>query len=274
LIVNGDDLGRSDSNTRGIIEGYRTGILTSTSIVAAGTVFDLGVSLATANPGLGVGVHLVLHEYPPCADPATIPTLVRPDGSFFTMGACFRRLTLGQFDERDVRREWEAQVRKVLEAGIRPTHLDGHCHIHAHPRLAKVLVDVAATFGVPAARLPSESLLGGSCRSAQRYLETMLINSACWRSKATWGGRLRHPEYFFGFKQGGHISPRVFESVAASLRPGVSELMVHPGLTNDDRPYNNGYDWQGDLATMRSYSKEECQRRFGVQLVSYRDAWN
>lgn len=72
LIVNGDDLGRSESNTRGIIEGHRSGIVTSTSIVANGLAFDLAVNVAHENPGLGVGVHLFLLEYRPVANPRDI----------------------------------------------------------------------------------------------------------------------------------------------------------------------------------------------------------
>ena len=70
------------------------------------------------------------------------------------------------------------------------------------------------------------------------------------------------------------MNTQVFEAIAVALRPGVSELMVHPGITNDDRPYNNGYDWMGDLTGMTTYTKGDCQSRFGLQLVSYREAWS
>jgi hypothetical protein len=66
---------------------------------------------------------------------------------------------------------------------------------------------------------------------------------------------------------------RVFVRIAGALKPGVSELLVHPDITNDDRPYDNGYDWIGDLTAMTTCTKEECQRHFGLQLVTYRDAW-
>ena len=274
LIVNGDDLGRSESNTRGIIEGHRSGIVTSTSIVANGPSFDMAVRLAHENPGLGIGVHLFLHEYRPIANARDIPTLVRHDGSFYPQVSCFGRITLRQVSLKEIRREWEAQVQRILEVGIRPTHLDGHCHIHAHPALAGLVAEIAATFHIPATRMPSESLTRGSCRSVQRYLEAVLLDCACWRTRATWKRRLRFPDSFSGFMQGGRMNRRILETMAASLAPGVSELMVHPGISNDDRPFNLGYDWRGDLATMTTYTREQFERRFGVRLVSYREAWN
>jgi predicted glycoside hydrolase/deacetylase ChbG (UPF0249 family) len=72
LIVNGDDFGRSEGLTRGVVEAHVRGILTSTSIVAASHHFDLAVSLAKQHPELGVGVHLVIDEYEPLSPPGGI----------------------------------------------------------------------------------------------------------------------------------------------------------------------------------------------------------
>ena len=71
--MSGDDFGRSESVTRGVIEAHQRGILTSASLVAGGPAFDLAAELALAHPDLGVGVHLTLDEYAPVADPGEIP---------------------------------------------------------------------------------------------------------------------------------------------------------------------------------------------------------
>jgi chitin disaccharide deacetylase len=274
LIVNGDDLGRTESNTRGIVEGYRRGIVTSTSIVANGPAFDLAVRLAAENPGLAVGVHLALQEYPPVLDPHEIPTLVGTDGRFHSMAATFRRALAGRIRLDDVRREWQAQVQKVVDQGLRPTHLDGHCHCHAHPAFAEAVVAVAARFRIPSARLPREALGRVSGFRARRYLEKAGLHWACGRTAASWKGRLAFPAAFHGFMEGGRMTAAALESIAARLRPGVSELMVHPGITNDDRPFDNGYDWTGDLDAVTRYDKPAFERRFGVRLVSHREAWS
>jgi predicted glycoside hydrolase/deacetylase ChbG (UPF0249 family) len=39
----------------------------------------------------------------------------------------------GKFGLREVRREMETQITRVLDAGVRPTHLDSHQHIHLLP---------------------------------------------------------------------------------------------------------------------------------------------
>ncbi len=57
LIVNADDLGWTDGVNRGILDAFRGGIVTSTSLLANGMAFVGGVKAAKSAPGLGVGVH-------------------------------------------------------------------------------------------------------------------------------------------------------------------------------------------------------------------------
>ena len=64
---------------------------------------------------------------------------------------------------------------------------------------------------------------------------------------------------------------RAIEVIAARLQPGTSELMAHPGTSEDDSPYNSPYKWKNDLEALLTYSKEEFEKRFDVQLVSYRE---
>jgi predicted glycoside hydrolase/deacetylase ChbG (UPF0249 family) len=276
LIVNGDDFGRTESSTQGVMQAFRRGILTSTSIVASSRCFDQAVRLAKQQPELSVGVHLVVDEYTPVSSPRDIPSLVGPDGRFPSRASALGRILLGRVSREEIRREWQAQLRKVVSAGIRPSHVDGHGHCHASPPLAKLLAEIAAEFEIAAVRLPAEPLarLGDVTRfSPRRYAEKLLVSSTCIGVRSRWKGRLHFPDSFFGFMEGGRLDARSLESIAASLEPGVSELMAHPGISNDDHPYSIGYNWRGDLEALTKYSKRRFEERFGVRLVSYRDAW-
>ena len=276
LIVNGDDLGRTESLTRGVMAAYEGGILTSTSIVASSRHFDLAVDLAKAHPDLGVGVHLVVNEYAPVAPPRDIPHLVNARGEFHSRPAALAKILLGRVPRAEIVREWQAQIARVVDAGLEPTHLDGHGHCHAVPPLAEVVAGLVARFGIPAVRLPAERLswrgVGGGL-ALKRHLEKGLLFGACLRPRARWRGRLRHPDTFFGFMDAGRLSAAALEAVAYSLGPGVSELMTHPALDNGDPPYGLDYDWRGDYDALFTWGKAEFEERFGVSLVSFRDAW-
>lgn len=277
LIVNGDDFGRSRSLTEGVIAAFERGILTSTSIVAGGQDFENAVAQAKLHSGLGVGVHLAIDEYRPLCSPGRIASLVGPDGAFRSRARMLRNIFLGRVVSEELRREWEAQVARVVDAGLRPSHLDGHGHCHATPPMAELVADVAARFGIPAVRRPAEPLLHigeVSAFSPARYLEKILVRAAGTRAATHWRGRLRYPDEFAGFIEAGQLRPSRLESLATSLHSGVTELMAHPGVSDDDSPYGVAYDWRGDLAALTKWSKEEFEARFDVRLVSYRTAWN
>lgn len=277
LIINGDDMGRTPNITRGIVKAYEEGILTSASLVANGTDFDSAVAMAKQRTGLGVGIHLVLNEYRPVAERRLIPRLLNADGEFWPRPIMLARLQMSQAHCREAAIEFEAQIAKIIDAGISPTHLDGHGHCHATPRLAAIVCNLAKRFGITAVRLPAERLsyrgFGGKF-SMRRYIEKTILATASQWARARWRTRLAYPDAFYGFMDGGCLTAGAIAQIARALKPGVTELMTHPGIDNDDSPYACHYDWKGDLDALLAYSKQTFEEAYDVKLRSYRDAWS
>src|SRR3989338_5176943 len=82
LIVTGDDFGLSSGTNHAIIKAHREGILTSASLMATGRAFEEAVELARANPGLSVGLHIVLLQGRSVLSHEKIPHLVDSVGNF------------------------------------------------------------------------------------------------------------------------------------------------------------------------------------------------
>lgn len=145
VIINADDFGYSQGVSYGIIESYRRGVLTSTSIMPSMPGFEHAVGLARQNPGLGIGVHLTLT----CGYPLLSghKTLVREDGSFPRKPFYIDESTSIDLDEAE--REWTAQIERVLDAGIAPDHLDAHHHIYTYKGLERLFYDLAYRYGLP-----------------------------------------------------------------------------------------------------------------------------
>ena len=63
FILNADDFGMSEAYNRAVLEGYKFGILKSTSLTANGIAFDEAVDKVIPScHELGVGVHLNIIE--------------------------------------------------------------------------------------------------------------------------------------------------------------------------------------------------------------------
>ena len=158
LIVNADDFGLTRGINRAVAELHAAGALSSATLMANGAAFEDAVSIARANPALGVGCHIVLTDGEPVCPPESVPTLIGSDGRSFRpkLGKFLQALIAGRIRAEDIAREATAQIEKVQHAGIRITHLDTHKHTHLFPMVARTLLEVAERAGIGAVRNPFE----------------------------------------------------------------------------------------------------------------------
>ncbi len=139
LVVNADDLGLHESVNDGIIRAHRDGIVTSASLIACGRAFEDALLRCRSCPEMGLGIHLTLVEERPVTSIEKVPSLVDQDGKMPRSYKEFTRGWLsGKIRERDVQTELEAQVKQVLENGVRPSHLDSHQQVHCLPGVWKI----------------------------------------------------------------------------------------------------------------------------------------
>jgi hopanoid biosynthesis associated protein HpnK len=236
LVVNADDLGLTPGVNAGIFDAHDRGILTSASIFAHAPATADALRRAWARPSLGVGVHLTLVDGTPMLPPHSVPSLVEDDGRFRAswkpfIVACLRgRVALDQ-----VERELTAQIDRIQSEGIRLTHLDAHKHVHAFPPVFAIVTRLAERFGIPVIRVPYEewSPVWGDGQQRRTARFQALVNAAMlpwakqdYRTAAVHG--VRTPQ-FMGRSHTGVLSAHSLEGLLRRLRPGVTELMVHPG---------------------------------------------
>lgn len=246
LIVNADDLGWTAGVNRGVAEAHRNGIVTSASLLANGEAFDEAVALARDKSGLGVGVHLNLNDGPPVAPRAreSLPSLVNDSGEFEggPDGLLVKIATRG-LSMREVETEWEAQISKVRNAGVEPTHLDGHKHVHMLPGLFEIALRLAKRHGIGAIRVSHEAsslrvaLSTGGLRAAvvlkqgvQARGLKLLARDA--REQAERAG-VSTADFFCGIAQTGELTKEGVARLLRSLPEGTTELMCHPGYADE-----------------------------------------
>jgi hopanoid biosynthesis associated protein HpnK len=286
LIVNADDFGFTRSVNTGIVKAHQSGIVTSTTIMAGGAAFEHGAELAAANPVLGVGVHLVAVGGMPVASPDSIRTLVDDEGR---LPATFSQLAIkcarGAVSVEDLRREFSAQIARVKSAGITPTHLDSHKHSHTQPLVMEAMARVAKEFNIRWVRHPFEAVSAGAIAgpaATQRravYLKQRLLGAVV-HARA---GRFRRlarryglstPDRFYGVALTGLLDTTALRGIIEALDEGVSELMCHPALYDEELQQANTR-----LKTERSRELEALTdelvlqdlKRHNVALISYRE---
>jgi len=245
LIVNADDLGWTEGVNRGILDAFRRGIVTSTTVLANGTAFAEAVKTAKSAPRLGVGVHLNLSDGAPVADRESVTSLLDDDGQFADgpENLLWKRARRGLILD-EVEEEWDAQIQKVRDAGIRPTHLDGHKHVHMLPGLFEIALRLAKKHAIEAIRVSlEESSLRSAlaCGSQHRTKVVMkqgvqarglkLLARNARKQAARMG--IATADYFCGIAQTGELTLEGVEQLLKRLPEGTTELICHPGHADE-----------------------------------------
>lgn len=217
LIPNADDFGFTRDVNEGIVCAHRNGILAATTLMATGGAFDHAVQLATENPALDVGVHLVLvgeDGFPP-----SIPQLIR-------------EIARGRIRIYD---ELAAQVRKVIAAGIRPTHLDTHKHTHLLPPVLNAVARISAEFEIPWVRRPFDFPLNGTGVPWQRRAVSRALGFARSRFQRVLARHhCRTTDHFAGFQITGRYDAAELARLIHRLPDGTTEFMCHPGFCTSE----------------------------------------
>lgn len=284
LIVNADDLGWTEGVNRGIAEAHRGGLVTSASLLANGRAFVSALDVARSNLELGVGVHLNLSNGPPTANPNEVSSLLNAQGQLhLATGALFLRIVTSRLNLDEVQREWEQQIRKVRGAGISPTHLDGHKHVHMLPGLFEIAVRLAKKHGIRGIRISHEdSRLRAWLSSGTQQNTTVLLEQAAQarvlkflarnaRDLADHAG-LVTTDYFCGIAQTGALTSDGVETLLKNVPDGTTELMCHPGYADDDLQNSPTRLQQSRQAELRILTEERTRKlvaREGIRLISY-----
>lgn len=134
LIVRGDDMGFSHSGNEALIKTYREGIETTIEVIVPSPWFPEAVKMLSDNPGVDVGIHLVLtSEWDNVKwQPLTAaPSLRNKDGYFYPMiwpneNYPGQAVLENQFSLEDIEKEWRAQIELAKKQIPQLSHISGH----------------------------------------------------------------------------------------------------------------------------------------------------
>lgn len=221
--------------------------------MANGDAYEHAVRLAQENPSLHVGCHLVLVQ-----GNSLVTGRPLPEKPHQLLLALSKR-------EIDVEAELRAQIRKIVQSGLRPSHLDSHKHTHIVPTVFRTVVRLAHEFGIPYVRLPLDTTVpcsGPVCHVLGRFYRgfTRKFN-------------VRTTDYFIGFRLTGHLTEATLAPALASIKEGTTEFMCHPGYL--------GHELQGAATRLKESRVRELEaltspriRRLieeqGITLTGYR----
>jgi predicted glycoside hydrolase/deacetylase ChbG (UPF0249 family) len=249
LIVNADDFGLTGGVTRGILDALAAGVVRSTSAMLC--LEETAAQLRQSRSVLAdrVGVHLQLMDGVPCSGPEAVPSLVCADGKFPTSPTAARGISLSE-----VRREWHAQVERLMSLDFKPTHIDAHNHVHMTPGILEIYCEIALYYGLPARS------------GTPRVAATLRGRGVACADRCEVGG------------YDGEITTEAFlDKVARAFDEcgdsGVVELMCHPGYADAALAEKSFYvaERERELEVLCAARTREGLDRLKVEVVGWSD---
>ncbi len=238
LLVRGDDIGMSHSINEACIAAYQDGIMRTVEVMIPCPWFPEAVKLLNENPGLEVGVHLVLNsewEEFKCRPLTDAPSLVDENGYFYPMvfPGKFLPDSLAfvnvEWDSTEVDYELRDQIDLALKHLPHINHLSPHMGVMlCDPDLIEVFEKVAKDYNF-------------------KYEYSLGIT----RLKGVGNRMNTHLE-----KEAAIIE------ILENLQPGTWMLLRHPAL---DTPEMQAISHPG-----YNNVAEVIERR-GIQLITYQD---
>ena len=263
LVINADDFGFTTDVNAGIVEAHRNGVLTSTTLMANGDAFDDAVRLALETPTLDVGCHLVMVQGNSVLSGAPLPqTLAK-----LTAALAARRIRPYE--------ELAAQVQRILEAGVQPTHLDTHKHTHLAPPVLDAVVRISEEFRIPWVRRPFDfplSAAGAAVPRLKRWTSSALTLMRRRFHRVLEQHGCRTTDYFAGFQITGRFRTAELVRLLALLPDGSTEFMCHPGRCGAalrGARTRLKESRERELEALLAPETKEAIARHGIELVGF-----
>ncbi len=138
IIINVDDFGLSRAFNHGIVDGYKAGVISSTTLLVTSLAVDHAVELAKENPGLGVGLHLALTSFKSITEHEEISE------NGYLLNQLIVREKAEEINQEAIYQELKAQLELfIAKMGKKPTHLDMHHHMHHYQNIKEVVIKLA-----------------------------------------------------------------------------------------------------------------------------------
>ncbi len=254
VVFTADDFGLSEAVNEAVERAHRDGILQAASLMVAGPAAADAVRRARALPSLRVGLHLVVIEGPAVLPASDIPDLLDATGQFPSTQL---RLGVNYFFRPHIRRQLAAEIRAQFDAfaatGLMLDHANAHKHMHLHPTVARLMIDIGREFALHTVRVPSEPPTTlARCHTRVGVGGRALFHWSRLLRRQVRAAGMTTTDQCFGVAWTGHMTADRVRCLLRELPDGVTEIYFHPAVAHDAalQRLMPDYEHEAELATL------------------------
>ncbi len=274
IVIAADDLGRSGSVNHAILKAHDQGVVTAAGIMAGGDAFQEAARAVLGYSGLSIGLHVTLCDGKSVLPHANIPTLTDKDG-FFIRNPAKAWLSFGREGViSEVRTEVEAQLDRLDAAGIRPSYIDSHHHLHMHPRVFETVCRLASKRGIHWIRIPNEPAsvafgLRSKSRGLMPFVEWAVFRMLRIKNQRTASKYGLHcATRVYGLSRTGDLDEQYLHALLVGIAGQAEDDYVIEIFSHPDSASESG---MRELQALTSADIVARLQSLGVRCVGYKD---
>lgn len=251
LIVNADDFGYSKGVNHGIVDSFRNGIVTATTLLTTMPGSQHAYELAKENPTLDIGIHLTIDLGRPTLAIENVQNLVQENGEFKPYEQWLEATSV---PTDEIYAEWKNQLETAIAHGITPSHIDSHHHLHMLPLVFPVYAELAHEYDLAVRFHPCWGWSPAEILAAEASLK-----------------ELKRADYFSSDFYEEKVAVNFFESLP--MIDETWEIMCHPAYLDPELLKRTSYlnERITEVEVLNAAETKAEIERLGIELISFND---
>jgi predicted enzyme related to lactoylglutathione lyase/predicted glycoside hydrolase/deacetylase ChbG (UPF0249 family) len=261
VIVHADDIGMHSKQTDGALDAMKFGMCKTGSIMVPCPDINRVMDIWMNDPELDLGIHLTLNSYwgktygwSPLLSQEEVPSLYNPDGIFWQ----YEHELKQHLNVEEAIKELEAQIVTILEAGLKPTHIDDHMGSYfCHPDLGKGIEELSKKYNLPLIPYYRDTARERGYVYPNTFWQFSLIFEEKWNPKAR---------------------KEAYHNWLRNLQPGVHEVVTHISFMSEELEKilesagsAHSYCRTGDYDVWTSQETKNLAEELGIIFIGYRE---
>lgn len=273
-IIHTDDIGMCLASVNASIDLNQVGIISSGAIMVPCPWFLHAAQFARDHPKADYGVHLDLtsewktYRWGPISTRDLKSGMIDEEGYFYHRSEEVQE----HGDQAAVELELAAQIERLINAGVVPTHIDTHMGSVAHPKFMQSYIGLGMKYGFPSMifrfgedEWRSNGLDANTAQVAAGMMQQLeasglpLLDALGGMPLDTDENRLERTK-----------------KMLSDLKPGITHFIIHP---SKDTPELRAItpDWKCRVADYQDFMNEELRKhikQIGLYIIGYRELKN
>lgn len=239
-----------------------------------GREVEEAIKLSRENPGLDIGLHITLTQESPIELSSNIKSLLNAEGKFYKdIFEFLIKYAIGQIKIGDIRKEIEAQFKKIFSFGIKVSHVDSHQYVHSLPGISEVVLELCKKYNINFIRSPYCPMRCVDILKGRRFIQQVFINIlSLSMAKKIKVYNLKSCDVCFGSLYSGDMDENCFKGIVRMLKDGLSEIICHPAIIDDDLLARYGYwnyNWKKEYDVLTSAQTVDYLNRYLAHIYDF-----